>query len=109
MATINDDLNIPSAMGLVWEIIRSPEKSKQYAELLLKFDEVLGLDLVNSKKYLEESQKLELPEEILKLVEERKKARENKDWSLSDQIRDTLKEKGYNVKDSKEGMVIEKL
>lgn len=109
LATINDDLNIPSAMGLVWEIIRSPEKSKQYAELLLKFDEVLGLDLVNSKKYLEESQKLELPEEILKLVEERKKARENKDWSLSDQIRDTLKEKGYNVKDSKEGMVIEKL
>ena len=109
LATINDDLNIPSAMGLVWEIIRSPEKSKQYAELLLKFDEVLGLDLVNSKKYLEESQKLELPEEILKLVEERKKARENKDWSLSDQIRDTLKEKGYNVKDSKDGMVIEKL
>ena len=109
LATINDDLNIPSAMGLVWEIIRSPEKSKQYAELLLKFDEVLGLDLVNSKKYLEESQKLELPEEILKLVEERKKARENKDWSLSDQIRDTLKEKGYNVKDSKDGVVIEKL
>ena len=109
LATINDDLNIPSAMGLVWEIIRSPEKSNQYAELLLKFDEVLGLDLANSKKYLKESQKLELPEEILKLVEQRKRARENKDWSLSDKIRDTLKEKGYNVKDSKEGMVIEKL
>ena len=105
---INDDLNIPTAMGLVWEIIRNPQKSKQYAELLLKFDEVLGLDLINSKKYLDDAQKVELPEEILKLVEERKKARENKDWALSDKIRDELKEKGYIVKDTKEGMSIEK-
>lgn len=105
---INDDLNIPTAMGLVWEIIRNPQKSKQYAQLLLKFDEVLGLDLVNSKKYLDDAQKVELPEEILKLVEERKKARENKDWALSDEIRDELKEKGYIVKDTKEGMSIEK-
>ena len=105
---INDDLNIPTAMGLVWEIIRNPQKSKQYAQLLLKFDEVLGLDLVNSKKYLDDAQKVELPEEILKLVEERKKARENKDWALSDEIRDELKEKGYIVKDTKEGISIEK-
>ena len=105
---INDDLNIPTAMGLVWEIIRNPQKSKQYAELLLKFDEVLGLDLINSKKYLDDAQKVELPEEILKLVEERKKARGNKDWALSDKIRDELKEKGYIVKDTKEGMSIEK-
>ena len=105
---INDDLNIPTAMGLVWEIIRNPQKSKQYAELLLKFDEVLGLDLINSKKYLDDAEKVELPEEILKLVEERKKARENKDWALSDKIRDELKEKGYIVKDTKEGMSIEK-
>ena len=105
---INDDLNIPTAMGLVWEIIRNPQKSKQYAELLLKFDEVLGLDLINSKKYLDDAEKVELPEEILKLVEERKKARENKDWALSDKIRGELKEKGYIVKDTKEGMSIEK-
>ncbi len=105
---INDDLNIPTAMGLVWEIIRNPQKSKQYAQLLLKFDEVLGLDLINSKKYLDDAQKVELPEEILKLVEERKKARENKDWALSDKIRDELKEKGYIIKDTKEGMNIEK-
>ena len=108
MEIINDDLNIPTAMGLVWEIIRNPQKSKQYADLLLKFDEVLGLDLINSKKYLDDAQKVELPEEILKLVEERKKARENKDWELSDKIRDELKEKGYIVKDTKEGMSIEK-
>lgn len=102
---INDDLNIPSAMGLVWDIIRNPQKSKQYAELLLKFDKVLGLDLINSKKYLEDIEKQELPEDILELLEKRKQARQNKDWTLSDEIRDTLKEKGYSVKDTKDGMI----
>ena len=109
LETINDDLNMPAVMGLVWEIIRSQEKSKQYADILLKFDKVLGLDLVNSKKYLEENQKVEIPEEIEKLLEQRKQARENKDWALSDKIRDEIKEKGYAVKDTKEGMSVEKL
>ena len=47
--------------------------------------------------------------EILELVEERKQARANKDWATSDALRDELKEKGYNVKDSKDGMTIEKI
>ena len=109
LATINDDLNMPAAMGIVWEIIRNQEKSKQYAKLLLKFDKVLGLDLENSKQYLEEAKNVELPEEIAELLEKRKQARENKDWAMSDKIRDELKEKGYSVKDTKEGMTVEKM
>ena len=109
LETINDDLNMPAAMGIVWEIVRNEHKSNHFAELLLKFDKVLGLDLENSKKYLEESKNVELPEDIQDLIEKRKEARENKDWSLSDRIRDELKEKGYIVKDTKEGMTIEKV
>ena len=109
LETINDDLNIPAAMGIVWEIIRSPQKSKQYADLLLEFDRVLGLDLENSKKYLEESKKVEIPEEIQELLEKRKQARQEKNWTLSDEIRDAIKEKGYSIKDGKDGsMTIEK-
>ena len=52
---------------------------------------------------------LELPEEINELIEKRKEARVNKDWTLSDKIRDELKEKGYAVKDTKEGMTVEKI
>ena len=100
---------MPAAMGIVWEIIRNQEKSKQYAKLLLKFDKVLGLDLENSKQYLEEAKNVELPEEIAELLEKRKQARENKDWAMSDKIRDELKEKGYSVKDTKEGMTVEKM
>ncbi|MCI9038811.1 MAG: cysteine--tRNA ligase [Clostridia bacterium] len=109
LATINDDLNMPAAMGLVWEIIRNQEKSKQYAKLLAKFDNVLGLDLTNSKQYLEQAKKVDFPKEIAELLEKRKQARENKDWAMSDQIRDELKEKGYSVKDTKEGMTVEKI
>ncbi len=104
---VNDDLNMPLAMGIVWEVVRNNKKSKQFAELLLEFDRILGLDLENSKKYLEEQEKVELPKEILELVEQRKIARGNKDWAESDRIRDLLKEKGYTVKDTKEGQIIE--
>lgn len=107
MDAVNDDLNMPLAMGIVWELVRNKTKSEQYAKLLLEFDKILGLDLENSKKYLEEQEKIELPKEILNLVEQRKKARENKNWEESDRLREELKEKGYIVKDCKEGMTIE--
>ncbi|MBR1803218.1 MAG: cysteine--tRNA ligase [Clostridia bacterium] len=109
LETIDDDLNMPLAMGLVWEIVRNEKKSKQLAELLLKFDQVLGLDLANAKQYLESQQHIEVPQEIEELLAKRKQARENKDWTLSDQLRDELKQKGYLVKDTKEGMTIEKI
>ncbi len=108
LETINDDLNMPFAMGIVWEIARNEQKSKQYADLLLKFDNVLGLDLKNSQKYLDDSKNISLPEEIQSLIEKRKQAREEKNWSLSDEIRDLLNEKGYIVKDTKEGMTVER-
>lgn len=100
---INDDLNMPIAISVVWDVIRYPIKSKKLAQLLLKFDEVLGLQIDRK-----EEKKEEIPEEIWNLIEERKKARENKDWELSDKIRDIIKEKGYSIKDSKNGIEIEK-
>ena len=100
---INDDLNMPSAMSVVWDVVRFPKKSKDLANLLLKFDEVLGLKI--DEEFGEE---IEIPEEIQKLIEERKIARENKNFELSDKIRDIIREKGYIIKDAKEGIQIEK-
>ena len=108
LETINDDLNMPAAMGIVWEIVRNSKTSKQYADLLLKFDEVLGLDLANSEKYLSEAKNINIPEEVQNLLEERKQARIEKNWALSDEIRDKINEMGYIVKDSKDGMTVEK-
>ena len=99
---INDDLNMPVAMSVVWDVIKNPKKSKKLQKLLLKFDEVLGFDLKNYKK-----QENNLPEEINKLILERNIARENKNWAESDRIRDILINKGYTVKDSKNGTIVE--
>ncbi len=102
-SAINDDLNMPIAMSVVWDVVRYPKKSKALANLLLKFDGIMGLNINK------EEEREELPEEIQKLLEERKIARENKDWELSDKIRDIIKEKGYIIKDSQKGMIVEKL
>ena len=105
---INDDLNMPAAMSVVWEIVKSDKKSKQLADLLLKFDQVLGLDLENSENYLNE--KIDVPQEILDLVEERKNAKANKDYAKADELRDLINSKGYSIKDSANGEVqIEKI
>lgn len=100
---INDDLNMPKAIGIVWELLKN-KKSHKIAELLLKFDEVLGLDIVNSSKYLSENTN-DIPKEIYQLIDERKKAKENKEYSKADEIREIIKEKGYVIKDIKNGEV----
>ncbi len=96
---INDDLNMPLALSVIWDVIKYEKKSDKLAKLLLKFDTVLGLNI-------DKEEKIELPEEILKIVEERKLARENKDWKKSDELRDKLSNLGYTVKDTKDGMEI---
>ena len=103
-SAINDDLNMPLAMSVVWEVIRSEKKSPKLAELLLKFDTVMGLKINEENK----EQVEEIPEEILKLAEERKTARENKNWQESDRLRDLINEKGYEIKDTPEGAKINK-
>lgn len=99
---INDDLNMPLAMSYVWETAKFEKKSPEVAKLLLKFDTVLGIRIDK-----QEEQK-EIPQEISELLEQRKKARENKDWTKSDEIRDLISEKGYIVKDTKNGQEISK-
>ena len=92
-------------MSVVWEIIKRTEKSSKLADLLLDFDRVLGVKIDEPVIRKEEN----LPEEITELVEQRKLARQNKNFGESDRIRDVLASKGYKVIDSKEGQKIEKI
>lgn len=106
MEAINDDLNMPVAISIVWELAKYSVKSNKIYELIMKFDSILSLDLNKVKK---DNKSVEVPNEILELLEQRKKARESKDYALSDTLRDKIKEKGYIVKDTKEGQEIEKV
>ncbi len=103
-AQINDDLNLPQALATALEMLKEEKLSEweKYA-LLLKFDEVLGLDLKNFKE-----EKVKIPLAVQKLAEERELARKNKDWKKSDELREKIKELGYVVGDTKEGYVVSK-
>ena len=94
---INDDLNMPLAMSVVWDVVKNPKKSKKLAELLDKFDTVLALSL-NKKADVEE-----IPEEVIRLAEKRLKARAEKNWAESDRLRSEISALGYSIKDSKDG------
>ncbi len=101
---INDDMNMPVAISIVWEIAKEKEKSNDFYELIKKFDSVLSLDLDKNDK-----ENINIPEDIKLILNERKDARKNKNFAKSDELRDKLKELGYIVKDTKDGQIIEKV
>lgn len=101
---INDDMNMPVAVSVVWEIAKEKEKSNDFYELIKKFDSVLSLDLDKNDKG-----DINIPEDIKLILNERKDARKNKNFAKSDELRDKLKELGYIVKDTKDGQIIEKV
>ena len=100
---INDDLNMPVAMSVVWDILKLEKKSKKVACLLEKLDTVLGININK------EIDKEIIPEDVEKLLKQREKARLEKNWELSDKLRDKIKELGYIVKDTKDGMSVNKI
>jgi len=102
---INDDLNIPKAMAVVWSIIKDSRKSKQFRDLLCDFDKVLGLRLEQVAEKNEE----EVEPEIIELVKQRQEARETRNWKAADEIRDKLKGLGIIVEDTPMGPKIKKI
>jgi cysteinyl-tRNA synthetase len=98
---ISDDLNMPLAVGIVWQALRNEEKSKDIYDLAIDFDKVLGLNLDK----IEEKEE-EIPQEIIDLANERKIARDNKNWAKSDELRNLIASKGYIIKDTKDNYEI---
>lgn len=100
---INNDLDTPKAIALLWELVKDTTISDADKKAtILDMDKVLGLGLKNIKQEI-------IPDNILQLVKERKKAREEKNWEKSDEIRNKLKELGYEVEDTNEGYKISKI
>ncbi len=97
---LNDDLNMPRTLASVQETLKSDMDDSEKLATVLDFDRVLGLDL--EKVSVSE----ELPENIQQKIEARKKARTEKNWALSDQLRDEIQALGYVVQDAKDGMTV---
>ena len=98
---INDNLNMPIAISVLWDMLKE-EKSNDVYELAMKFDTVLYLEL--DKKMEEE----EVPSKVQELLRKREEARREKNFALSDDLREKILDLGYLVKDTKEGQKVEK-
>jgi len=98
---MDQDLETSKALQVLWTLVRD-EKAQGKVETIGKMDEVLGLKLL-------EKEKIKVPAEIQQLVDEREKARENKNFKLSDELRQKMKEKGWWVDDTPEGPKVKKL
>lgn len=98
---VNDDINIPLALGVLWKMVKlSP--SKQVYDTLLKMDAVLGLNLDKCDEYLTSIED-KIPDEVTMLAQQRFEAKKAKDWALADELRGKITEMGYTVMDKKDG------
>jgi len=100
-ATTND-LQMPQALAITWEMVKSNIPSPDKLDLLFDFDQILGLklDQVQSEK---------IPDEITRLAKERKKLREDGDFKRADQLRQKINNLGYEIKDAKNEYSLSKL
>ncbi len=107
---MDDDLNISEALAVIFEFIRkinakmAPEgidkrDAKEIYDFMLDIDSVLGVLEVKEEK---------LPEKIKKLIEEREAARKEKDYAKSDNLREKIKDRGYDIKDTSDGPILSK-
>ncbi|HLB52024.1 cysteine--tRNA ligase [candidate division WWE3 bacterium RIFCSPHIGHO2_12_FULL_38_15] len=93
---INDDLNMPKALAVAWDLLKSdfPESSKIMT--LLKFDEVFGFKLENHVGY-------EIPQKVQDLAKMRNEYRKAGIWDKADQIRKEVEALGFVIEDKPNG------
>ncbi|MDQ3022119.1 MAG: cysteine--tRNA ligase [Bacteroidota bacterium] len=104
---INDDMNMPEAMSVLWDMLKEENLlPEDKLALSYDFDSVFGLNLDHIEQ---KNNDIQIPEEITILVKKRVEAKKNKDFKLADEIRNQIKEKGYEMLDKKDGVEIKKI
>ena len=96
--SLNDDLGMPRAMAVLWELVRSGLDDRVKKATLLKFDEILGLEIVDWTP-----EEVAVPEEVTTLLRAREAARNQKNWVRADELRDEIIALGFLLDDTPEG------
>ncbi len=97
------DLNTPKALAVVWELVKSTLPSGVKKATIQQCDRILGLNLCQWAP-----ERVEIPEAVQTLINQRKAARESRDWTESDRLRDRISRLGYEIEDSPDGPRIRK-
>ncbi len=113
-AAINDDLDTPSAIALLWELVKDKDiEPKDKRATIRAFDSVLALGL--SEERVDDTMrslgilKVEtLPQHVQDLIKEREKARVEKRWADADALRQDINLNGYLVEDGPQGTKVTK-
>jgi len=98
---MDNDLNTPGGLQVLWKLVRD-EKADGKIGTIKKIDSVFGLNLLVREE-------IKIPSEIQKLVDEREKARKEKNYKKADEIREKIMEKGFKIDDMSEGVKISKM
>ncbi len=100
--TLNNDFNLPQALAVVFELLKSDVSQANKYATLIDFDKVFGLRFLELKEE-------EIPEEIKKLAEKRWQAKQNKNWLESDRLRQEILNLGWQMEDNKNDYQLKKL
>jgi cysteinyl-tRNA synthetase len=97
-AQVNDDLNMPRALALTWELGKSALPASTKKATLLQFDRVFGLRLAEWHPG-----EAVVPAAIWVLVHQRQHARAERRWQAADALRERVKAAGYDIDDTPQG------
>ena len=89
---INNDLNMPKALALVWEVLDSDMEPASKKATLRYFDQIFGIEL---DKVAETS----IPDEVLRLASQRLTLKQQGNYTQADEVRQQVKEMGYQIND----------
>ena len=98
---MNDDLNTPRALQVLWKLVRDEEAQGKIGTIK-RMDKVLGLDLLKFKQ-------VKVPKQIQDLIGERENARKSKNWKKADKLREKIRKLGYSIDDTKKGAKVKRL
>jgi cysteinyl-tRNA synthetase len=107
LEALNDDLNLPQALAVMWEMVKSDKSSGAKAASIFKMDEVLGLGLDQKREIVKKDQGI-VPDSIKEMLQEREVLRKQKHYNLADQLRAKIEKLGYVIEDSKKGPKVRK-
>ena len=93
-ATAENDLDLPGALALTWDMVRSELPGHAKLALLLEFDKVFGLELENLPVMYS------LPDKVAAAVERRARLRDRADFAFADEIRTEVLSEGFQVEDT---------
>lgn len=102
MQAMNDDLDTPRALAVVWDVMKSDMEVGKKLATIFEMDLLLGLQLQGWYEDAAQA-KADIPMDVMELVEEREIARAAKQWEEADRLRNSITERGYIVEDTSDG------